>query len=169
VQRTVLTGAAPETTRVAFPQLKPHQEFDKDFVHPSLSYGSEFIAQTLDPSASGIVYETDSRGYVLTEKRYGEDGVLLSELANTWARDRLAAVDTRTFDENGAVMEKKRIEFEYDGQGNRVLEQDFVNGVLERTVKSADNQEIEELYRNGKIVLRAVWENGRKIKEEQVR
>jgi hypothetical protein len=40
---------------------------------------------------------------------------------------------------------------------------------LERTVRRDGEQEIEELYMNGEVALRAVWIEGRKVSEEPVR
>jgi hypothetical protein len=59
-------------------------------------------------------------------------------------------------------------EYEYDSNSNVILERNFRNGVLERVVRTEGNREIEELYLNNFIVLRAVYEDGRKISETRV-
>jgi hypothetical protein len=65
--------------------------------------------------------------------------------------------------------DERLTEYEYDSAGDRMLERNFNRGILERTVRSTGNRDIEELYMNGRIVLRAVWEDGRKISEERIR
>lgn len=63
----------------------------------------------------------------------------------------------------------KITEYEYNGAGDRIAQRDFNNGILERQVLINGNTEIEELFMNGVLVLRAHWENGRKISEERIR
>jgi hypothetical protein len=65
--------------------------------------------------------------------------------------------------------EERLIEYEYNGEGDRIFERNFRNSVLERTVRKAGDREVEELYMNGAVVLRTVWEDGRKISDERVR
>jgi len=60
-------------------------------------------------------------------------------------------------------------EYDYDGSGNRIAQRDYRNGVMERHIVIDGDNETEELYLNGIVVLRAYWENGRKISEERVR
>jgi len=50
-----------------------------------------------------------------------------------------------------------------------ISEKNLKNGVLERVVLIDGETEIEELYMNNAVVLRAVWEDGRKISETRVR
>jgi hypothetical protein len=69
----------------------------------------------------------------------------------------------------GELIEERRIEYEYNSAGDRILEKNYNNGTLERTVKTNGNQEIEEIYMDGKIVLRVLWEGNRKMKEERIR
>ena len=63
----------------------------------------------------------------------------------------------------------KVTEYEYDETGNMTVQRDIVNGILERMVIYDGQNETEELYMNGKLILRAYWENGRKIREERIR
>jgi antitoxin component YwqK of YwqJK toxin-antitoxin module len=169
VQRVVLSGG-PQTPVISFPPLKPHPEFDKDFVRPKVAYHSTFLDNAVNSApVSDVMYTTDDKGRVLTESRYDETGALTHEMKNNWARDRIMSVEWRSFDTDGTVLEERLVEYGYDAKDNRVTERNYVNGVLERTVKIEGGREIEELYMDGKIVLRATWENGRKIKEERVR
>ncbi|MDR1029364.1 MAG: hypothetical protein LBL76_00665 [Treponema sp.] len=157
-------------TRLQFPHLglqSAVEEQRKTFVSPSTAYGSEFI-QDLSVEAGvqagyQVVYTTDERGRILTEITQDAEGTVMREIRNTWAGDRLASVDWKTGEE------EQRIEYEYDSAGDRILERNYTNGVLERLVRRDQNRETEELYMNGKVILRAIWEDGRKISEERVR
>ncbi|MDR0556599.1 MAG: hypothetical protein LBG43_01815 [Treponema sp.] len=168
VQRIIHDGASQALT-LSFPQLKPRPEFDRNFVRPNTTYNSTFLNETLsgDP-VSEVAYTIDDRGRALVESRYDETGVLISELKNNWARDRLASVEWRSFGNEGAVLERWLTEYDYDSKDNRVMERNYVNGVLERAVRTDGKQEIEELYMDGTVVLRTIWEDGRKIKEERM-
>jgi hypothetical protein len=119
----------------------------------------------MDISAIGAAVEftTDERGRILTETRRDEEGEVLGTLTNVWTGERLSSVSWET------GQEIRRIEFEYDPDGNRTGEKNFRDGVLERSVSSEGNRDVEELYLNGRPVLRAVWEDGRKVSEEPVR
>jgi len=83
-------------------------------------------------------------------------------LVNTWVGDRLQSVVWKAADD------ERLIEFEYDNDGNRISEKYFRNGLLERSVVAQGGQEVEELYMSGRLVLRAIWENGVKISEERI-
>jgi hypothetical protein len=110
-----------------------------------------------------VFYVTDDRGRILTETRRNEEGEVIGELQNAWSGDRLTSVRWKAGDDERVT------EFGYDGDGDRILERNINRGVLERVVRLAGNREIEEIYMDGKPVLRAVWENGRKISEEHIR
>jgi hypothetical protein len=111
-----------------------------------------------------ISYSLDSRGRILSEISKDEEGKTIGELRNSWTGDRLEAVAWKSGDDD------RRIEFEYDKDKNPTAERNFRKGVLERTVTAdGDNEnEIEEIYMNGVLILRAYWENGLKISEERV-
>jgi hypothetical protein len=171
IERVFKSGGVSSLPRMKslFPPIRPHPELDKGFVKPVAAYASDFLAAALDLSAvAGIVYTTDKRGRVLTETHRDAEGTLIAHLENNWAGDRLVSVDWSSFNAAGDVVERRRTEYEYSQNGDRTLERDFNQSVLERTVRKSGNQEIEELYMNGKVVLRAIWENARKISEERV-
>ena len=88
---------------------------------------------------------------------------MIGELTNTWSGDRLLSVLWKTKDENTLI------EYEYDEEGDRVVERNFNHGVLERIVYIQDDMEIEDIFINGVLMLRAYWENGKKIREERPR
>ncbi|MDR3333508.1 MAG: hypothetical protein LBT13_01280 [Treponema sp.] len=154
-------------TRLPFPPLRLHALVNENFVSPGTAYSSTFMQDVLSSSSNKpgdrVVYTTDERGRVLTETRWDEAGTILSEIRNTWTGDRLASVDWKSGDD------ERRTEYEYDHQGDRIIERDYNRGVLERVVRQEQAREVESLYMNGEEILRAIWENGRKISEEQVR
>ena len=159
------TGAATRTTRLQFP--RPGSAPDINFISPSQVYSASALPQTA-PSVSGeeIVFTTDERGRILTETRQDADGAVISETYQTWNGDRLVSVVWKSGNN------ERRTEFEYNQDNDRIMEWNYNNGILERTVQqdSAEtNREIEELYLNGVPMLRAIWENGRKVSEERLR
>jgi hypothetical protein len=112
--------------------------------------------------AARVIYDTDSRGRVLTETRYDEEGAVLSVISNEWIGDRIAEIRWTAGSDQG------RIVFSYSGE-ERIGEEDYKNGILERKLHRQGEEEIEEIYMNGKVILRAVWSEGRKISEERLR
>jgi hypothetical protein len=148
--------------RLQFPHMVL-QAAEDEFVTPGSSYGSGFFSEILVNSGDRVLYTTDERGRVLTETRKDENDVVLGELRNNWSGDRLASVNWKAGDND------RLTEYEYNEDGDRILERNYVNGVLERVVRREGDQEVEELYINGVVILRAIWEDGRKISEERVR
>jgi hypothetical protein len=136
-----------------------------DFISPEAPYEYTLIMGALQDvftvEAVKVVYSTDDQGRVLTETRYDGDGKIAGEISNTWTGGRISEIKWSSGTHSG------RIELEYDGS-ERIGEKDYRNGVLERTVRKDGDRETEELYINGKPVLRAVWEEGRKISEERL-
>jgi antitoxin component YwqK of YwqJK toxin-antitoxin module len=126
-------------------------------------YTTAYFLGTGSLESLTISYSVDSRGRVLSEISKGEDGKTIGELRNTWLNDRLQDVEWKSGDD------ERRIEFEYDRDGNPMAERNYRKGVLERTVTIDGYNEIEEIYMNGVLILRAYWENGLKISEERVR
>ncbi|MDR1955643.1 MAG: hypothetical protein LBQ30_02170 [Treponema sp.] len=153
-------------TRLQFPHLGLHpatEEAEKPFVSPSTAYASEFMQAPAVEFPSQVVYTTDERGRVLTEIARDEEGTILREVHNTWVGDRLEGVAWKSGED------ERSIEYGYDDAGDRILERDYTNGVLERLVRWDKGRETEELYLDGELVLRAIWEEGRKISEERIR
>jgi hypothetical protein len=149
--------------RIPFPSISPISPKEPEFENPGVAHSSEFLDEVIIPPGGRSIYSTDTRGRVLSEKRMDENGGLLGELVNTWVGDRLISVSWKSGDEEWLI------EYEYDERGNRILERNFNRGVLERVVRSDENREVEELFMDGRLVLRATWEGGRKISEERIR
>jgi hypothetical protein len=136
---------------------------DDNFISPS-GYGYDMLEDVYLNEGYRIVYSTDERGRVLSESFYDENDELAGVLSNTWTEDRLTSVSWKSASGDGDRLS----EFEYDDEGNRTVERDYRFGIMERTVTRDGERDIEELYMDGKIILRAVWEDGRKISEERI-
>ena len=158
IDRTLHEGAA-EQQRIAFPRLGPGAPPPAE--EELISYTSGHLIGNENPEGSAITYNYDSRGRVLSEIWRDENGVVVGELTNTWSGDRLLSVLWKTADEDSLT------EYEYDAKGDRVVERNFSRGVLERIVSNQDGIEIEDIFINGVLMLRAYWENGQKIREER--
>jgi hypothetical protein len=105
----------------------------------------------------------DEKGRAIREVRFGKDGKVVEEIITEWSGDRVSSV-TRTREN-----QIRKSEFFYDGRGNRINEKNYLNGRLERVVRKEGAMEIEELYKNGSLLLRAVYEGGVLVREERLR
>ena len=114
------------------------------------------------PPTYRTVNVTDDGGRILTQTVYNNRDEAVSVTEYTWTGERLASV-TKT--EGSSV---KKTEYEYNASGDRIAQRDYNNGALERQILTQGNREVEELYLNGRIAIRAVWENGFKISEERL-
>jgi hypothetical protein len=156
-------AGAQERELLRFPQLIIGIVPENEFVKPGSVFSSEFFEDVIINSGDRIIYNTDSRGRILSEVRRDENDAVLGEIINTWSGERLVSVLWKS------EQEELLIEYEYNAAGDRVLERNIRDGTLERTVRQDGEQEIEELYINGEVALRAVWVEGRKVSEEPVR
>jgi hypothetical protein len=155
--------AGDDRVRLPFPHMVLDAARQTDFVRPVLPISSEFFQDILADAGDKVIYTTDSRGRILTETRQDEAGEVLGELRNTWTGNRLTQVQWISGEDDRIT------EYEYNDSGDRILERNINKGMLERVVRISGGREIEELYMDDRVVLRAVWENGRKISEERVR
>ncbi|MDR3167715.1 MAG: hypothetical protein LBT93_07210 [Treponema sp.] len=146
--------------RLTFPGLVLDAAGVRDFVRPGTAYESEFLQDVFTEITGQINYVTDERGKVLVETISDEEGNPIGEIRNTWSGDRLVAVEWKS------AEEERRSEYDFDEEGDRIAERNYRNGVLERVVRRENGRETEELYMNGEMILRAIWEEGRKISEE---
>jgi hypothetical protein len=163
IERLYHSSGGNEPLRIPFPQINPGFSREVVFVNPSIAYSSEFLQDVIVPEGGRVIYTTDSRGRVLTEQRLDEEENVIAEIRNTWSADRLLSVLYTAGDD------ERLTEYEYDEDGNRTLEKNYNKGELERVVRSDGQRDVEDLFVNGQRVLRAVWEDGRKISEERVR
>jgi YD repeat-containing protein len=154
----------PDRVRLAFSRLAPGSAGkETGFVNPGLSYGTAFLEDLMVNPGYKVLYTVDERGRITGETRQDGEGETIGVLKNTWSGDRLSSVSWKTDEE------ERIVEFDYDGEGDRIAERNYRNGVLERTFLRQGDGEVEDLYLNGEVVLRAVWEDGRKISEERMR
>jgi hypothetical protein len=150
-------------TRLRFPHRILDSVYEREFVNPALAYGSESLADIFMDPAYRVVYNTDQRGRILSETRMDSEGQVVGELTNIWAGDRLAQVIWK------AGEDERRVEYRYNADGDRIEERNYRKENLERRVLREGDIEVEELYMDGQLMLRARWENGRKISEERIR
>ena len=160
IERTIHKEA--KLARTSFPRIKPEFPVGEELATQGIAYSSEFLLDINSPESAKVSYTLDNRGRILREIWKDEDGKVLGEYRNTWSADRLQSILWKSDDD------ERLIEYEYDSDGNRIVERNFRRGVLERSVKSRDGLETEEIYMNGRLILRAVWEKGMKISEERI-
>jgi hypothetical protein len=146
--------------RISF--SRPGLGVPKGLVDPGIAYGSEFFADIFFRTGDRAVYTTDDRGRIIRELRQDAQGNPRGEFRNTWEGDRLVSVHWIDGEDD------RLTEYEYDGAGERVLEQNHRRGQLERTVRREGDRDVEELYMNGRVILRALWQDGRKVAEESL-
>jgi hypothetical protein len=163
VERIYHAEIAAAPVRIAFPYRVLDAARDDSFMYEQLPPEFEFFGDTYAAEGYRMVFTTGERGRILTQTLLDSEDNPVWIIQNTWSGDRIIAIlKTEGNDE-------WLIEFEFDGKGNRILERNLRNGVLERLVRAEGSREIEELYMDGVAILRAIWENGRKISEERIR
>jgi antitoxin component YwqK of YwqJK toxin-antitoxin module len=141
---------------------------------PIPSYGFISPGTAGNKPNARVEFATDTRGRIVAERRYeidddgkGEEGAkagdkaaLVEETANVWSENRLLSTTIITPD---GVF---RTEYEYDPEDRLIMERNFKDSVLERTVRREGDRDIEELYLDGAPALRAVWVGTTKVSEE---
>jgi len=164
VERVFHEALDIEPVLLVFPGRVLDAAYEKDFMKEKLVLASEFFGdlQQVDDGFR-MVYDTDSKGRVLGETLYNDKNEVVWTLKNTWVGDRISSILKIEGEE------RRLTEYDYDASGNRKAQRDIHNGVLERQVFINGAKETEELYMNGIVVIRAFWEDGRKISEERVR
>jgi len=163
VERVFHESVGIDPVRLVFPGRVLDAASDKDFIKEKLIITTDFLDIQQASAGERMVFDTDSKGRVLGETMYNNKNEVVWTVKNTWVGDRIVVIIKI---EGG---EERRIEYDYDGSGKRIAERDFRNGILERKVLISGDKETEELYMNGAVVLRAFWEDGRKISEERIR
>ncbi|MDR2480423.1 MAG: hypothetical protein LBD48_14090 [Treponema sp.] len=163
VQRLYHEKAEAGPVRLAFPSRTLDAASDNSFFSEKLPLLSDFFGDTYVEEGWRMVYTTDERGRVLTQSLLDKEDKVIWAVTNTWSGERIVSA-LRIEGE-----EERLAEYEYDSEGNRIVERNIRNGVLERLVRTDGKRETEELYMNGVVILKALWEDGRKISEERVR
>ena len=160
IERIFHEGADP--IRVTFPRLAPDSPPDGTLGRLAITHIPDFIYEEFDLEGIQIIYTLDNRGRIISELWKDEEGNILGEYRNVWSDDRLLSVVW------SSDTEERRTEYDYDDAGNRIEERNFRQDVLERRVTSNDGRETEEIFMNGRLILRAFWEGGLKISEERI-
>ena len=160
IDRYLHEGAA--INRLSFPRLGPGVSYTHQLNIPATTYVPEFLQNVNSYSGIKMSYTLDSRGRVLSEVWTGENDVPVGQFINTWSGDRLMSVHWKSDSED------KLVEYEYDSEGNSIAERNFSHGILERSLTRRNGRDVEEIFINGVLVLRAIWEDGVKISEERV-
>jgi hypothetical protein len=160
--------AAKTRTRVDLPRTIKDLSFEGSFfVSPSSAYTSAFLQDVLLDTGTNTTYTLNEKGRILTETRHDEEGEVSGTLTNVWDDDRITSV---VWEHQG---DKRRVDYRYNDDGELTSEKNYRNETLEREVEinhdGDTDEEIETLYLNGQPALRAVWQDGRKIKEESLR
>jgi len=163
VERVFHEASNVEPVRVVFPGRVLDAANDKNFLKENLTLASDFFGGYQADAGFRITYDTDSKGRVLNETMYNGKNEVVWTLKNTWVGDRISSILKIEGED------ERLIEYDYDSSGSRIAERDIRNGILERQMLINGDKETEELYLDGVVVLRAFWENGRKISEERVR
>jgi hypothetical protein len=152
-----------EAARVAFPNRVLETAKNDVFISEKLNMNPDFFGDLLVKKAQKNKFITDERGRIMTQTLYDDDEAEVWVITNEWEKDKIASIRKK---EDGHDL---LTEYEYDAEGNRIIERNFKDGVIERIVHSKNNRDTEELYINGIKVLVAVWEDGRKISETRER
>jgi len=150
--------------RAVFPQNILAAAKNKLFMGERFNSYPDFFGDLFVLKGSRLIFTTDDRGRVLDQTLISndEEKTVIWKIVNTWSGERISKI-TKT--EGDAVL---LAEYVYNKAGDRILERNIKNGVLERVVRAEGKKDIEELYMNNKVVLQAVWEDGRKISESRV-
>ena len=153
-----------DAIKIAFPSNILNAAKDDYFMSEKLNPYPDFFGDIIINKDSRIVFTTDERGRVLTQMLYDdqEEDKIIWVIRNIWSGDRVVSTSKT---EGGTEL---LAEYEYDSEGNRILERNIRNGVLERLVITEDNKDIERLYFNNIVILQTVWEDGRKISETRM-
>jgi hypothetical protein len=169
VERLYHGPSEAEPVYLLFPSRVLDVVSDADFMKENLTPDSDFLGSIFVDDGYRIIYDTDSRGRILTQTMLNEDDEVLWVIKNTWSGDRIVSILRSEGSASKEGVDERLTEYEYDNEGKRKVQRDIRNGVLERMVYTYGENETEELFMNGVVVLRAYWENGRKIHEERVR
>jgi len=161
--REMQISQADNSVLISFPHNIMESARNSFFMSEKLNPYPEFFGDVTAGENEKLTSTTDERGRILIQTFYDKEDSIIWFIRNTWLDDRI--VSTSKTQGNVEIL----AEYEYDTNGNRILERNLRNGVLERLVITEGNRDIEQLYINDVMVMRAVWEEGRKISETRIR
>jgi hypothetical protein len=163
VERRFYDTSSRLPVRLTFPGRVLDAAFDANFISDKLMVASDFMGSLSPGEGYRMIYTTDNRGRILTQTMLNSKDEEVWVMVNTWSGDRIVAM------RKVEGEDEKVTEYEYNGEGERVVQRDIHNGVLERLVRADGANETEELYLDGTLVLKAYWVDGRKVSEERVK
>jgi hypothetical protein len=163
IERFYHVGSVAEPVRLTFPGRVLSAAANVNFFEEKLSVVTDFMGNYFVDEGFRVIYDTDNRGRVLSQTMVDKNNESVWVIKNTWVGDRIVS----SFKTEGD--DEKLTEYEYNDGGERIIQRDIHNGVLERMVYIKGANETEEIYMNGVLVMKAYWEDGRKISEERVR
>ena len=155
--------SSDDPLRIIFPRHLRDAIKNRNFISERLNIYPDFFGDVFVYENSKMVFETDDRGRILSQTLYDDEDEIIWYIVNTWLNNRIIS---SVKNEGDDVFLS---EFEYNSDGDKMLERNYKNGVLERLVRVEGSLEYEELYMNDVIVLLAVWDEGRKISETRMR
>ncbi|MCL2175152.1 MAG: hypothetical protein FWB73_03810 [Treponema sp.] len=149
--------------RITFPR-RIMDAIKTDFLTSQrLNIVPEFFGEVFAEASTKMIFETDDRGRIISQTFYDEEEKIIWTIVNKWSNDRIVS----TVKTEGET--ELRADYEYASNGDRIVERNFRNGKLERIVRTNNKIDTEELYYEDILVLKAVWEDGKKISEERIR
>jgi len=160
--RDMQTGKTDSPDRVTFPRIIMSSIKENVFISERINLYPEYFGDVFIFDESKLVFQTDNRGRVLSQTLYNDENEIIWVIENTWEGNRIVSSVKK---EGDVVL---TAEYRYNSAGDRILERNSKNGELERVVRTEGNIDVEELYMNNIVVLRAVWEEGRKISETRM-
>jgi len=163
VERQFFEASYRQPIRLTFPGRVLDVLRDDSSFNDKLAVNSDFFGVLNVGEGYRMIYTTDSRGRILTQTMFNNKDEEVWVITNTWSGDRIVSTQKIEGDEI------KITEYEYDSEGDRIVQRDLRDGVMERLVLIDGANETEELYLDGKLALKAYWEDGKKVSEERVR
>jgi len=152
-----------DITKISFPRNIRNMSNNDLLINERLNLYPAFFGEVYIEGDSKMVYDIDNRGRVLKQTLVSKEEEVIWTITNTWHNNRIILTEKI----EGEI--KLTAEYNYNSAGDKILEKNFNNGVLERTVVADGSLEIEELYFENVVILRAVWEEGIKISETRVK
>ncbi|MDR0321228.1 MAG: hypothetical protein LBI28_06970 [Treponema sp.] len=151
------------TLRITFPRRMSDALNDKILINERLNLYPDYFGDVFIGLGSKMVFQTDERSRIVSQTLYDDEENVIWVINNTWDNNRIVST-SKTEGETVLLAE-----YQYNANGDRILERNSKNGILERVVRTEGKTDTEELYMNNVLVLRAVWEDGVKISETRVR
>jgi len=152
-----------DIVKISFPRNIRDTLNNDLLINERLNLYPDFFGEVHIEGNSKILYDIDNRGRILKQTLYNDKDEVIWTITNTWQNNRIVLTEKK---EGELTL---TAEYKYNSAGDKISEKNFNNGVLERIVQAEGNMEVEELYMNNVVILRAIWEEGIKISETRVK